>query len=1292
MKEMHYGLSHSVLDPAEYKGIIKIKRTEQKIDGKHRFDIYTTPEVNVSVFQTLFNNEKERDWRVLYHVGYEERKAERVLEVNNKRAAGDLIDAGAGNMRKKAKLLHQATCRGIAAWNVRGLQRIGKEHEVETFVQQQGIAILAIQESLRTTRDRAQTVFGMKVFESSSEPGITGHRGVMLCIKPHIMAERKGDDSPFYVFAKIRAGSLSDTPIIVGSIYIPGAPRETKVLALKTLKQCVIKLREKNKGVPLMLLGDFNKKTTAVQRIIRGWDADLQMLQTTGSKVSRFIHGRRELSPETGEIDHIFITGPAAHLFEKMKVMRNIGTSDHWPIMTRVRAQIGAPESIENPSIEEVKVPRGKMDAEKVWDNRRKIASDPLWDELADLIVPSTDAQLDAYTETMLEISDRVGSQIGVFKAARTSQPGIAKSNFLVSSTTKAAMRKRTQARVELQKSVIKSVELKEALVAAEKVVELSLKKDKCISRKARMQDACDRYLKGDTRKVWKMVEELQNGDAGISGEQGINDLEGKMQESPQGISDAWAGHYSKLAEDVDGTSRDFGSDYWDKRLMQPASGKLIGLNGPVTWTELNAVLNKLSNGKAPGSDGLLPEWFKTAAEPVKLAAATPKSGLGRVLLAFCQSTFALSYIPMVLRDTVVVSIPKKGGSVSNMDDYRGISLISIALKVVITLVSQRLSKALEKGKRLIPEQAGFRTFEEGIAQVVTLFDVVQRRNVAGLETFGCFIDLRKAYDTVPHAALLSKLRNIGVHGECLTFYSNLYRDSTMRVRTNIGLSKLIQLKRGVRQGCPGSTMLFDVFINDILAEMGDRGIAVPGVNGKVLAGLLFADDLVLLAPSKVMLGEMMLIVSKWADNWGMGVGAKKCGVMSFYDKCSDAEMASMQWKLQGLPIPVVKEYTYLGIMVTSSLDLEVAWNKRRVKGQAGLYSIRPFILNKRVPAQIRLAILRATVEPSLTYGGELFGMGLADPNPSQSIMNQGMRWVVQGNSSDKSLSAACMYTELGIPPIAAVVAAKRARLFSKAHQNGFRTWISPLVRSPYRRRKDTWVTGTIKWLKRNAPEVMVGLKPPAVSDKVCKIAWTKLQARKKQPKGWSEYVSAQYEKSGGLFSCGKNAVDLVQGIQLLIRARSRAYKTGERLAGMNSIEKKWRVECPFCNEQTQETLEHMLVECPEWQESREKTGLDKLINIATTKLVAPNMRDITKLILGGSVPKNHLQLGDVRFVSLMPEWRSVEKKHVDKGKRRAEPSKTPFFWTIAAFLQRIAKERRQRMAHLRGVLKDAPL
>ena len=152
----------------------------------------------------------------------------------------------------------------------------------------------------------------------------------------------------------------------------------------------------------------------------------------------------------------------------------------------------------------------------------------------------------------------------------------------------------------------------------------------------------------------------------------------------------------------------------------------------------------------------------------------------------------------------MVVSLPKDG-DLADPGNYRGISLMSTTLKVIMVILSLRINEAGEQHDLFSPAQAGFRKLEEAVTQAACVLDILQRRKICDERTYAIFIDLKKAYDTVPHGALFAKLYTFGVRGRCLKFIEALYASSTIAVR--VGQGSMAQqadpfsLCRGVRQG-----------------------------------------------------------------------------------------------------------------------------------------------------------------------------------------------------------------------------------------------------------------------------------------------------------------------------------------------------------------------------------------------------------------------------------------------------------------------------------------------------------
>jgi len=212
------------------------------------------------------------------------------------------------------------------------------------------------------------------------------------------------------------------------------------------------------------------------------------------------------------------------------------------------------------------------------------------------------------------------------------------------------------------------------------------------------------------------------------------------------------------------------------------------------------------------------------------------------------------------------------------MNNYRTISLIPSIMNLLRAMLTNRIQRRLEERKFFAPEQAGFRSREECMNHALTLIEVAQRRSISGQQpTYVCFIDFQEAFDTVPHEALFLKMERAGVSGKCLAFFRALYADSWMRIRLGDGSrTPCIRIHRGLRQGDRASPLLFNISINDLLNNYRQYGLEVPWIDwgdpreqrshGNRLAGLLFADGVVLLAPAPETLAGSMEQVSAWAD------------------------------------------------------------------------------------------------------------------------------------------------------------------------------------------------------------------------------------------------------------------------------------------------------------------------------------------------------------------------------------------------------------------------------------------
>jgi Reverse transcriptase (RNA-dependent DNA polymerase) len=310
------------------------------------------------------------------------------------------------------------------------------------------------------------------------------------------------------------------------------------------------------------------------------------------------------------------------------------------------------------------------------------------------------------------------------------------------------------------------------------------------------------------------------------------------------------------------------------------------------------------------------------------------------------------------------------------------------------------------------------------------------------------FLDFRKAFDTVPHSAMLLKLSSAGVGGKLYSIIADLYANSSARVRVEPGqFTESFMIKRGVRQGCPLSPILFTIFINDIFSKINSGLSTEDGATAKEsskIPGLLFADDTVLVAETIRKMQAALRIVNKWSKLWGMSFNLKKCGAMvipketsldtTVNNETERKRLEKKQLTLDDYPMPVVESYIYLGLKITMDLMLEKMALHRAVIGRAKLAKLSRFLGELRIPLKYRLDILKSVLLPTLQYGCELWGGSNARCQSPQNVLNSALAIVLLGSSYKTygMVSVRAASRDLDIYPIYVFAESARIRLYWK--------------------------------------------------------------------------------------------------------------------------------------------------------------------------------------------------------------------------------------------------------------------
>ena len=146
---------------------------------------------------------------------------------------------------------------------------------------------------------------------------------------------------------------------------------------------------------------------------------------------------------------------------------------------------------------------------------------------------------------------------------------------------------------------------------------------------------------------------------------------------------------------------------------------------------------------------------------------------------------------------------------------------------------------------------------------------------------FACFIDLKKAFDTVWHKGLLLKLQKAGINGKVYELLKSMHDGSRSQVRCKNLLTDSISITQGVHQGNVLSPLLFNIFIHEKGGEISLDEASL--LQDSKVSHLLYADDLVLLSTSEKGLYSHLDRVNELCINWRLLINTDKSKIMIFF-------------------------------------------------------------------------------------------------------------------------------------------------------------------------------------------------------------------------------------------------------------------------------------------------------------------------------------------------------------------------------------------------------------------------
>ena len=376
-----------------------------------------------------------------------------------------------------------------------------------------------------------------------------------------------------------------------------------------------------------------------------------------------------------------------------------------------------------------------------------------------------------------------------------------------------------------------------------------------------------------------------------------------------------------------------------------------------------------------------------------------------------------------------------KSGTKMEPNNYRGISLLSCLGKLFAAILNQRLLRYAVEKNILRAEQLGFIQGNRTSDAHITLNTLIQSYcHKNNKKIFACFVDFKKAFDTIPRDVLFTKLLGQGITGKFFNILKTFYTNDNCCVKLGNKITETFQANQGVKQGCILSPLLFNIFISDLVPYFNREECEPLKINNsKTLCSLIWADDLVVLSESEDGLKNMLQNLSIYADENRIKINSSKTKCMIFN---KTGRFLRRSFKVGQEIIYTTNNYKYLGFIMTPSGEINTGLKDLKDRALRAYYSLKNkmghyFMLCPSTSSHL----FDSLIKPILLYNSDFWGCHkMPENNP---IENVHMRFCKQLLGVQRQTTNVGVLLEMGRIPIMHYAIKNCIKNWSRIHITG---------------------------------------------------------------------------------------------------------------------------------------------------------------------------------------------------------------------------------------------------------------
>ena len=392
------------------------------------------------------------------------------------------------------------------------------------------------------------------------------------------------------------------------------------------------------------------------------------------------------------------------------------------------------------------------------------------------------------------------------------------------------------------------------------------------------------------------------------------------------GLNEYFVNVGSNLAAKIPHSEKHF-SDY----LQQSDN---ILRNEELTIEEFETAFKTLKKNKACGFDEINSNVIKSSYNELLVP-----------LFHICKISLKTGCFPEKLKIAKITPL-FKSGETDLLNNYRPISILPVFSKILEKIMYNRVYKHVSDNLLLYEKQFGFQKACSPEYAILQLTKEIYESFDKQQFTLGIFVDLSKAFDTVNHTILLSKLTSFGIQGIYIDWFKSYLHNRKQYISYDDKKSKIKIITCGVPQGSILGPLLFLLYVNDLQQA------------SKIIKPIMFADDTNLFYSNKDLkllfktVNTELERIQIWFNANKLSLNVSKTKYSLFHSSVYKDKIPLHLPKLTINDVAIKREptMTFLGVLLDENLNWKehINYIENKISKSMGILYKSRFLLNEQ--------------------------------------------------------------------------------------------------------------------------------------------------------------------------------------------------------------------------------------------------------------------------------------------------------------------------------------------------------